>query len=143
MDSGNILFSPDGPVHHYQYPYPSVHIDDEDVAIYYPTADKLGVFLRGQDYGITSLDAIELYGDTLYFSVRDPVYITHGPSPFYIEDGDVGGINLITGEVELESKGAVMNICDMDALSMLPFRLEFAYVVGRGLSGPGGGVLGN
>jgi hypothetical protein len=133
MDSGNILFSPDGRVTHFQYPYPPVFMDDEDVGIYYPTANKIAVFLRGQDYGITSIDAIELYAATLYFSVRDPVYITHGPVPFYLEDGDIGAIDLYTDEVELKAKGAAMKIHDMDAVSLLPFELEFAYGTGIGL----------
>ena len=91
--------------------------------------------------GNTGVVTVELYGCTLYFSVRDPVYVQCVPQPFYLEDGDVAGINLITGDYELKSKGVQMGIYDLDAMSLVPLRMLFWGWGPAGIGDPGGPVF--
>jgi len=137
MDDGRIIFSPDGPFYYQGYPGPPLYLDDEDTAIYDPDTNELRAFTYGAFWGITSLDAVELYGSVLYFSVKDPIFINCVPNPFYLEDGDVAGIDFLTAEYELKAKGGDLHIHDMDALSLYPYEFKFAQV---GTVMIGGGV---
>lgn len=131
LDDGTILFSPDGSFYYQSPLWGSHYYHEEDLLMYFPDANDLYPYLSGSMLGITSLDAVEHYGGTLYFSVKDPVYINLGAKPFYLEDGDIAGLDVSTGEFELKFKGALLNIYDMDAISLSPTRFYHAQASSR------------
>jgi len=104
MENGNIIFSPDGPFYYQSSFWGGFYFHEEDLILYLPAYDVLVPFVSGHILGITSLDAVEFYGGTLYFSVRDPVYVNVGLTDSNTVDAQAGleiGVSQGTGPIVL------------------------------------------
>ena len=116
LDDGRLVFSPKGDYYYNVGPGVPVYFFDQDLGVYDPNTDIISLYLRGSDIGIHSLDAVDVKGDKVYFSVRTPEFV-YLPGVF-MQDGDIGCYDMNTGDLTLFLEGSPLFIYSIDALSV-------------------------
>ncbi|MFH2001110.1 MAG: PKD domain-containing protein, partial [Planctomycetota bacterium] len=113
LDDNSLVFSSEA-----GFMYEIYWFRDEDLVRFDPVTGDLSLYLKGMEIGVTTLDAVDLLYERVYFSVSEAAYVGHPPFSIYIKPGDIAIYNMITGTIEFFMQGQPYGINRLDAMCL-------------------------